>query len=158
MPADELVDIRFPGLPVRLTFATDEHMASLVRELRLISIGRETGTTDDVPGRLASLIDEVLAEFADVRMVGIEQGEAALEAGLDVVDMTIPMPPAAGPAIERLTALLEEADGWCARGELLTLAVPPEVVRLRRWFTAQVVGQLAGRPPVAWADWRPDAP
>ena len=50
-----------------------------------------------------------------------------------------------------LTGLLEEADDYCRRGELLTLATPPELVAFRNWYLGQVVEQIDGRPPTPWA-------
>ena len=49
-----------------------------------------------------------------------------------------------------LRSTLAEADEFCRRGELLTLATPPEYVAFREWFLGEIVRQLEGKPPTPW--------
>ena len=52
-----------------------------------------------------------------------------------------------GPPPVELPRTLAEADEFCRRGELLTLATPPEYVAFREWFLGEIVRQLDGQPP-----------
>lgn len=67
------------------------------------------------------------------------------------MDLTLLVPAAARGAAVELMGLLEEADDYCRRGELLTLATSPELVAFRNWYLGQVVEQIDGRPPTPWA-------
>jgi hypothetical protein len=51
--------------------------------------------------------------------------------------------------------MLDEADEYCRQGKhLLTLASDDELVRFRWWFLDQIIDQAAGKPPVAWPDYK----
>ncbi len=70
-------------------------------------------------------------------------------------DLVFRVPPQAAEAATNLDAMLDEANTYCGAGtHLLTLATPPDLVRFRKWYLGEFVGQLAGRPPIAWADHR----
>jgi hypothetical protein len=45
---------------------------------------------------------------------------------------------------------LDEADGFCARGELLTPPSSKAVTQFRHWYTDEVVRQLSGHEPARW--------
>jgi hypothetical protein len=46
--------------------------------------------------------------------------------------------------------MLDETDEFCREGALLTLAPPEDVVAFRRWYLAELVEQVAGRPAQPW--------
>jgi hypothetical protein len=70
--------------------------------------------------------------------------------GATTVDLEIDVPAGAGAAAAEMLSILAEADEFCRRGELLTLAASPEYVEFREWFLGEIVRQLAGRPPTPW--------
>lgn len=61
------------------------------------------------------------------------------------------MPPVAGTAAQLFLRTMDETDEWCKRGELLTLASPPDQRALRRWFFGEIERQVRGAPPLPWA-------
>ena len=76
----------------------------------------------------------------------------AIERGESTVDFELPVPAEAGSAARLLMTTMEETDAWCERGELLTLASPPEQRRMRRWFFGEIERQTAGGEPIPWDD------
>ena len=55
------------------------------------------------------------------------------------------LPPEAGPAVERYNELLDEADEYCRRFELLTIAPTDEAVAVRSWAFGQIVTSAKAR-------------
>jgi hypothetical protein len=134
--------VRLFAVPVRLHLANLAHLRDLVHELRIVQAGRQTGGT--VGAELGDVIDAVLGEYAGATDATEEQAEAALRAGAERFDIEIDLPPAAAEASRSLLGLLERADELCRGEQLLTLAAPPEIARLRRWMNDQIVAQLEG--------------
>ena len=54
----------------------------------------------------------------------------------------------------RSSALFDEADEFCRRGDLLTLAESSEVHAFRTWYIEEYVRQLDGGPPTSWTAWQ----
>lgn len=46
--------------------------------------------------------------------------------------------------------LAQQLDEYCRRGDLLTLAMPADLVALRDWTTGEILRQCAGEPPTPW--------
>jgi hypothetical protein len=152
---DQLVEIHLLQLPVALAERARQHFEGLMREFALITAGsQDGGTTHHVPARLTELVDALTVEFAGVNTVADQELEDAIDAHLPTIeDHVLLLPPAAGEASRALGAMIDEADDYCRQGEhLLTLASPADCVAYRGWYLGQVIGQLAGEPPVAWPD------
>jgi hypothetical protein len=103
-----------------------------------------------VPGRLLSLIDELGASFLGAGRATEEAWDAAVEENRDTVDLHFRLPPEAGPAVLRYNQLLDEADKYCRRAELLTIAPTYEAVPVRSWAFGQIVSQCQGEAPKPW--------
>lgn len=135
--------IRLERVPARVFLTSQDHQHDLIRELRLIDIGRQS--PDDLsavsPG-VALLIDDILSRFARVRTATRRQALAALDRGDDYVDLEVPIEPGMADALRDWLALLEAADTVCQDGALLLLASTPEVRELRRWYVEQLTRQL----------------
>jgi hypothetical protein len=126
-----------------------EHQRELMREFALIQLSDDDAKAD-VPRRLIRLVDRHRREYA---ALGLPRGGgvgAALSRGEPHVDLEMDLPPAAAPAALELLQTFNEADAFCARGELLTLATPPLVVAFRGWFLGEIVRQIAGEAPTPW--------
>lgn len=135
--------VTVPDVPVRLFLDSQDHQHDLIRELQLIQIGgRLDVATSEMSQRLANLISQVLAVYADVRTSTREQALAALHRGEDVVTLQVPVYPGMAEALRDWLALLEEADMLCRHGELLLLATTPEIKQLRRWYVEQLTRRL----------------
>jgi hypothetical protein len=156
MTRSELVEVRMLQMPVRVWARSQEQHDALMREFALMSVPTEEGERErHVPTRLAELIDQLSSEFEGVSTEQEQELYAASEAGLESIDLVYRVPAAAAPASRVLGEMLDETDEYCRQGRhLLTLAADDELVRFRWWFLDQFINQSAGKPPVAWPDYR----
>lgn len=155
--ADDLVEVSILRLPVGLWQRAQEHSDALMREFALMAADPQAAADErHVPRRLLELMRELEAGYAGFTGEQETQLADAMARALPEVDLQYRVPGDAGLAARRLGELLAEADRYCSAGQhLLTLASPPDVVRLREWFLGQFVDQPQGRPAVAWPDYRP---
>jgi hypothetical protein len=146
--AGEQVEVRLLGVPVALLEESREHLDSLERELRLLDLTGADGSPE-----VARLL-ELLAEAGLAELVPGRADDEALETARrrrdDTLDVIVRVAPGAADAARELVTLLDEADRFCRRGELLNLATPAECVALRRWYLGEVVAQVEGAPPSPW--------
>ncbi len=154
-PSDDLVEVQVLRLPVAIWSRAQEHSDALMREFALIASDARDSSDVHVPARLLQLVEQLNAGYSGFTGEQEAQLYAAAEAGTPEIDLHYRVPASAGDGARALGELLDEADAYCREGQhLLTLATPPELVRLRRWFLAQFVDQPAGKPAVAWPDYR----
>ena len=147
------VPVRLLGIPVALLQKASEEYEALFRELRLMKERSET-TPDaaPLPERL-----EVLVSGLGTRFTGLGPGvddtwQRALDEHVERFDWTFELPQSAAPTCEFYDAMLDEADEFATSARLLTLPASPTSVAVRRWFNSELIGQLRGGRPVAWAD------
>lgn len=139
--------VRLENVPVGSLVAIDRHVDDLLHEFRIIGSGMASGVLDaDVPRRLASLIEEFCERFASERLTSRQLLDEAAARGDETVTIELPLPADAAPALQQYGDLLDQADEYCRKGALLTLAPPPELVELRRRLFDEVVRQLGGEP------------
>ena len=115
-------------------------------------MAREPSPGHTVPGRLLELIDELDGRFAMFTAETQSELNAALDSSAETVDLVYRVPREAAEASQALIDRLAETDAFCRHGDLLTLAPPPDAVRLRVWLLEQFVDQINGKPPVPWSD------
>jgi hypothetical protein len=147
-PSD-LARVRFVDAPVRLMLAANRHQQELVRELTLIHLS-EDASKEELPTRLVRLVERHRQEFSALTIRRRTEIADEIARGGTSVDLEIDVPARAGPAAAEMLSILAEADEFCRRGELLTLAPAPEFVEFREWFLGEIVRQLAGHPPTSW--------
>jgi hypothetical protein len=143
------VPVRILEMPLALLERTRQHQASLEREFRLLTLS----TPEDRSHVTARLLDLVRELNEQAGTIGVEQAEAvdaAWARGEATIDLTVPVPPAAAGACRRLVRLLDEADEFCQRGDLLNVATPADCVELRRWYLGEFIAQIGGAPPTPW--------
>jgi hypothetical protein len=145
----DLVTVRFVGAPVTLMRAANRHQQELVRELTLIHLSEDT-SKQELPERLVTLVERQSHGFSVLNFRRRTQIADEIARGATTVDLEIDVPAGAGAAAAEMLSILAEADEFCRRGELLTLAASPEYVEFREWFLGEIVRQLAGRPPTPW--------
>jgi anti-sigma regulatory factor (Ser/Thr protein kinase) len=160
MAQAETVQMRLLRLPLREFAALMVAHRELMREVNLVmrrpgDVAGDEGAGAVLPDRLVALAAE-LEEFRGVGAQTEAVRDAALARGETEIDLTYHLPVAAGPPCARLLDLLEEADAFCRKETLLTLAPPPGLLELRAWFLTEVVRQCAGEPPVPWPDYHAD--
>lgn len=151
------VAVELFGLDLALWDESDQHHASLLREVALIA-GASPDDRAHLPARLLALVERVQAEFADSGEAIDAVRRQALADGHAHLDLAVPVPPDAGPAAQELHDLLDELDEYCATGALLTVPTAPEVAGFRRWYLRQFASQVDGAPPVSWPAWRASHP
>jgi hypothetical protein len=132
------------------------HLEAITREFQLIEFSDEE--VDSPPARLLDVISRLRANYDQLGFAGNRRfALEAIERGESTVDFELPVPAEAGSAAHLLITTMEETDAWCERGELLTLASPPEQRRMRRWFFGEIERQTAGGEPIPWDDFDEDA-
>ena len=120
----------------------------------LIASEQREASVHDVPKRLTNLIDELTARYAQFSGENEQRLVDAAVAGVDSIDLDYLIPASAADAAQHLGHLLDEADDYCRQGRhLLTLETPEPLVRFRRWFLEEFCRQVAGEPPLPWADY-----
>ncbi len=151
------VRVHIVGAPVELMQEVRLHLEALTREFQLIEFAEHDATSP--PARLLDLTTRMRREydrfdFATSR----EDITAALDGGADTIDLVLVVPPDAATGARLFVSTLDETDEWCERGELLTLASPPEHRAFRRWFFGEIERQVGGDPPRPWAEFGGDVP
>lgn len=147
----ELCEVHLIEFPLPIFRRAQEHGDELVREFSLIALAEQDQPDPTVPVRLLELVKAVTREYGSVSTEVEQQRDAALEAGLDSIDLIYRVPPAVAEASLVLGAMLDEADDFCRLGDaLLTLATPPEAKRFRDWYLQEFVAQLSGADPTPW--------
>ena len=147
----ELVTVQLLGVPLELLERARQHHESLEREFRLLTLSRPEDRAH-VTSRLLDLVREVSEPAAAFGAAQADAVDAAYTQGETTIDLAVPVPAAAADACRRLGALLDEADEFCRRGDLLNVATPPDCVELRHWYLGQFVAQIEGAPPTPWGD------
>lgn len=158
--AAESVEVRLVGFPLALHAQTVEHYEELMREFRLIAYGAEQPHSESysVPARLVDLVERVTDRYAGLTDAQDAERDAAYARGQERIDLVYRVPPSVAEASRDLVVMLEEADEFCRRGDLLTLATPPPLVRFRRWYLGEFVRQIGGEPPCPWDEYAAVAP
>jgi hypothetical protein len=143
------VVVQFLGAPTALMQEARLHLEAITREFQLIEFS--DAEADSPPARLLELISRMRATYDQLGFEGNRRFVVeAIARGDATLDFELPVPPEAGAAARLLITTMEETDAWCERGELLTLASPPEQRRMRRWFFGEIARQVAGGDPIPW--------
>jgi hypothetical protein len=151
----ETTYVRLVQVPVELMARWNEHQQELLREFALIQLS-DQATKAEVPARLLEVIERHRPAFSKLAVRTRGQFARARDEHEQYVDLELDLPPGAPAAARELQALFDEADEFCRRGDLITLATPPEHVALRHWFLNEIVRQFDGEEPTAFADAQPD--
>jgi hypothetical protein len=138
------VDVRLRGVPLELLAEGTAHYDELLRELAFV------GGSRHFSARLDELARAVQEHAGPTGLRVRSEIEDAGAAGAPTVDLRLLLAPGAWAALRDLLALLDEADDFCERMELLTLASSPGLRRLRRWSVAEISRQMAGAPARPW--------
>jgi hypothetical protein len=153
--AEDLITVEIVGLPVDVQLQAQQQNDELTRELVLVAEQlRQEGDSAALPVRFVELVGTLSTRYSMFTAEQEKQLRTAIETGAERLDMTYRVPRSAAVAAAHLGDILDEADEYCRRGELLlTLATPAKLVTYRRWFLDQFVSQAAGGPPVSWVEY-----
>jgi anti-sigma regulatory factor (Ser/Thr protein kinase) len=136
--------------PVQEMIRTNAHYDALYREFRLI-LELDSSHLLAVPGRLLSLIDILGTSLMGFGRSVEETWDEAVRENRDRVDLHFRFPAEAGPGVAWYSQLLDEADEYCQRADLLTVAPTDTALAVRRWVFSQVAEQCEGAPPTPWS-------
>lgn len=140
--------VRLVGVPVRVLEATRRHHDELMHEFSLLAV--QENHADDVPKRMLELIDTLGRQYAATSDQSDAQVNAAIERGDVTVDVIYEVAEHVVDAANRLGALMDEADEFCKREQMLTLQRPPIAKEFADWYLDEFRRQIAGEPPRPW--------
>jgi hypothetical protein len=149
LPPTEVV---LAGCPIDLLERSRRHNESLMREFAFIAESDEGPA--ELPARLLALVDRARARLTGLNLAVEEQLAAARARGDDSCDLRVMLPSNGRALAIELSHLFDEAEEFCRRGDLLTLAESDEPHRFRTWYLDEYVRQLDGEAPTAWPAWR----
>ena len=135
-------------LPVRLWDQARQLSDALLREFAFIVLEGRGDT--DLARRLLEIAATSDANYANLNPDAELVVETALAEGRSTVTVEVNVPPAFKDHVLAAVPVLMEVDAYCARGDLLALATPPELQAYWAWFLAEFVRQLSGMAPVPW--------
>lgn len=144
--AGETVVIELLDMPAQMFAFLRRRFLELRRELDLLALAN--GADYPIATELAELANEVDIQRTQAR--GVERLDAAIEAGLDRVDLEYVVPVAAPASMAHLRAMLQRADQFCREEKLLSLAAGPLEKALRDWYLGEFVRQGDGHSPIPW--------
>ena len=150
------VAIQLLGIPVALLQKASEEYEALFRELRLMKerAGSSPRRTRCCPNGSPSWCRTSGPGSTASAPAWTTSGRRPSTATIVCFDWKLDLPQAAAAACEFYGAVLDEADEFGLSAQLLTLPASPTSVAVRRWFVSEIIGQLHGKAPVAWADSR----
>jgi GAF domain-containing protein/anti-sigma regulatory factor (Ser/Thr protein kinase) len=148
------VPVDLLGIPVALLQKASEEYEALFRELRLMKehLDSADASSSRLPERLAALLSEIGTRFNGFGPGMDESWQEVVERRAEHYDWHLSLPPSALRACEVYDAMLDDADEFGQVARLLTLPASAPSVAVRRWFVAELIGQLQGRSPIPWAD------
>lgn len=142
---EDAVDIVFFGVHVPLQRQASLQYAELRRELRLLAMAHG----DDYP--LAAKLSEMFTGFESLFHPRYRLAmSAAFAAGVESIDVTVPMSPSAAPMFETMLDMFELADAFCRAERLLSLQRTPAQRDFQEWVMHEFIGQLRGAEPRPW--------
>jgi GAF domain-containing protein/anti-sigma regulatory factor (Ser/Thr protein kinase) len=151
---DPVVDVHLRGIPVALLQRSSEEYEGLFRELRLMKEHSEAtpGASSSLPERLSVLVSEIGTRFHELGPGMDEMWQDLVDRRVTSYDWHLELPQSAAAACEFYDTMLDEADEFGLSARLLSLPASAASVAVRRWFLSELIGQLRGRPPVAWSE------
>jgi anti-anti-sigma factor len=146
--AGPLVKVELLGLPLVVAHRSNEHHATLIRELAFVDAAADPSTT---PAKLLTLAKRLGHKYARVSEAQHAIAGAVAASGGTTVDLTYEVTAEIADDAEALFRLYEEVDEFCRTGELVTLVMPPDVAAFRRWVRDEFCAQIrSGAKPTAW--------
>jgi len=137
--------------PLRLWARQQEHSQELLREFKLLLLGKESGqTTTEAPAQLIALSDMFDRDHGPLIERITAERQAAFDAGADRMDSAVPMLPNIGALLDQVRDVLFAVDEYCRGGDMLSLARPRELVELYDWTSQEILAQQDGAEPRPW--------
>jgi hypothetical protein len=149
--APEADEVRLLDYPVALGIRQEERTIELVRELQLIALdARADQQVSSVHAGLIAFATAMSESYGPALSAPRAELERAHEAGEARTDIRYPLRPDSAAQMLTYARLMEEADAFCASGEVISLAPDTEVYALRRWTVEEFLRQYHGAVPRPW--------
>lgn len=145
---ETLHTVRLLNVPVRVLEAGRQHHRELMHEFALLAVADDL--SDDVPQRMLDLIDTLGRRYAQTSDQPNAEVDAALERGDATVDLTYEVADHVVDAANHLGMLMDEADEFCKREQMLTLQRSDVVKQFTSWYLDEFRRQIAGESPRPW--------
>lgn len=143
---EQLVTVRLLGMPAQIFAGFRQWYAEMRRELRLLAFAHPADYP--IAAELAQLTVQVEQERAQAR--GVEELDAAIDAGLERVDLEYLVPATAPATMAAIADLLDRVDDFCREHLLLTMPESTQVAEVRRWYFGEFARQARGLEPTPW--------
>lgn len=144
---EQIVDVQLVDLPVNIVAHYQSKFFDLRREMTLIDLA--SSDTDTLAHRL-TVLSVRMESLREERGHWTPQIERARRAGLDRATVILPVPMSMLDEIREFEKLLQEADEFCRREQLLTLSAGEQEQELRSWYLNELIAQLGGARPTPW--------
>lgn len=144
---EQVVDVQLVDLPINLVAHYQSKFFDLRREMTLIDLA--STRTDTVAHRL-TVLSVRMESLREERGHWTPQIQRARRAGLDRATVILPVPRSMLDEIREFARLLVEADEFCRREQLLTLAAGEQEQELRSWYLNELITQVEGGRPTPW--------
>lgn len=130
------MNVRLEGVQARVFVEHVEHLDMLVRELRVVASGQESGIAP-VAVEITGVVEDIVRRYARVKDESYLSAREALARGEDRVTLEFDLPEQAAADVELLLGALERADEVCVRR---TISYCPPVLR----WSSSASGLLGG--------------
>ena len=100
--------------------------------------------------RLIAFATSMSATYGPALSAPRDELERAHEAGEQRTEVRYPLRQDSAAQMLTYARLMEEADAFCASGEVISLAPDAEVYALRRWTVEEFLRQYHGADPRPW--------
>jgi anti-sigma regulatory factor (Ser/Thr protein kinase) len=148
---------QFLGVPVDVYLRLQEQNDAILRELELLAFTADHAGDLDPSPELVEVIERSRQYFNVTREGFRREVLAAMDRGVDRVDLVGLWDLAAVVPSADFVGLFERAEELAERGELLIRPADAEVYALRRWFVREMSRQLLeGEPPEPFTAQPPD--
>lgn len=143
----DMIEFEIRDVPLKAYAGFHRHYRELRREVRLLALAHEA----DYP--LAKSLSDLFGALEQPLHdgMGLDQVEAAQEAGHERTDVRVVMDTESAAVIGRFIELLDLADAFCREERLLSLARTSEQQQFQEWFLGEFVRQASGKDPLPWA-------
>jgi hypothetical protein len=108
------------------------------------------GSRADVPLRMLDLIETLGTRYAGSSERPDAEVDAAQARGEDTVELVYQVSEHVVDAADRLATLMDEADEFCRREQMLTLERTPVMRAFGDWYLAEFRRQVHGESPRPW--------
>jgi hypothetical protein len=145
---ETLHTVQLVGVPVRVLDTARRHHQELMHEFALLAVAENLA--DDVPQRMLELIDTLGRRYAATSDQPNAEVDAAIARGDTTVDLSYEVGKHVVEAADNLGALMDEADEFCKREQMLTLHRSDLVKQFTAWYLDEFRRQINGEPPRPW--------